>query len=666
MSQITVRQNPGILDPELLALGRHIAGEMILSAQKAAAHAEDPAAFPIPEDAALERLFLERFRAMPAERQKKAGARAVGLLRGPQDARTALVGSLADLDVSKATPVSELVRARPVPSLHMTAEKLGKAFGQGAAAPARVKIKPLRPRDATEWLELRLHHIKCVDETDGFLGSEAGSDEIHVGALLIDPIQRTTKPPIHDLGEFASDGAERLFSPPLVLGGWDLRVGFYWPRTCTALVYLSEIDEGGFPEWLAKVFDFAKSKAAAAVTSAIGAAIGGLIGAGIGALVGALVGWVIGELIGAIKTWWEDDVFEPGTLTVNVAAADATFAGQTTSPQFQFRYVGHGGEYVLTADVRMTTRPGDQPGPTNTTGPLDDFVTDLGGVACGLTVEPASPTKIRDPLTGQVTVLPAPAISIERPLVFAIGRTNQDMMFRDLSRPDGPWTSIGGAFRSGPAVALTDPRRPVVFGRGTDDALWHAWRDSNSAPWSAWHSLGGVLTSAPAATMSGPRLVVAVRGTDMAIHHKWYENGWSDWHSLGGVATSAPAIVQSGNRLVVFCRGTDGAIHHKWYEGGWSDWHSLGGFSTSAPAANVSPEGRLVVYCRGTDGAIHHKWYEGGWSDWHSLGGISHSAPAAMVGAEKQGIVFCRGTDSAIYERHYAGGWTPWASLGVP
>jgi hypothetical protein len=666
MSEFIVSQNPEILDPELLALARHISHEMILTAEKVAAHIAEPDAFPIPEDAELETLLLERLRSLSAERQRNAGAKALQFFRGPAQVRAALVGDLADLDVSKASPVSELVRARPAPSVRLTAQTLEQAFSRGPS-PAQVpRKKPIQPSNANEWLELRLHHVKCIDETDGFLGSEAGSDEINVGVVLMDAIQRTTKTPIYDLGSYASDGAERAYSPPLVLGGWDLRAGFYWPRTVTAVVYLCEVDNGGFPAWLQKVFEFAKSKVASAVTSAIGAAIGGLLGAGIGAVVGALVGWVVGELISALKTWWEDDVFPPATLTVNHVAENATFGGQTTSHQFPLHFQGHGGEYRLTADLRITARPAGQTSSGLTTGAIEDVVTDVGGIACGLTVEAASPTKIRNPLTGEVTATVTMAVSVERPLVFALGRGDGSMMFRDLSSSNTQWISLGGAFTSGPAVALTGPTRPVVFARGTDNAIWHAWRDSSGAPWSGWHSLGGVLTSAPAATMSLGRLVIAARGTDMAIYHKWHENGWSGWHSLGGVSTSAPALVRFDNRLFVFCRGVDGAIYHKWYTNTWSDWHSLGGVSTSAPAAMVDSEGRLVVYCRGIDGAIYHKWHGSGWSAWHSLGGVSHSAPAAMVGSNKQSIVFCRGTDGAIYERHWAGAWTPWAGLGVP
>ncbi len=659
MSQITVRHDLVITDPDIAALGRRIAGELILAAQKAAAHVADPAAFPIGADAPAEHIFLDRLRALPEAKRQRAGANAVNFLRGPAAVRAPRVGDLADVDVTGAQAVHEAVRARPMPAVRLTADKIRGGFAAGNPA-VKAKRRPVQPSDAGEWLELRLLNAVCIDETNGFLGSEAGSDNIDVAVIFMDAIQRTTKTPVHDLGSYGSDGAQMSPPGPRVLGGVDLRAGFYWPRTLTATVCLSERDNGGFPEWVMKVFEYAKSKATSAVATALGGIIGGILGAGIGALVGALVGWVIGELIGAIKEWWEDDTFEPANLTIEIPSADAQSSGQ-----FQIRYMGHGGEYLLTVEFRRTAAPANEPAPALVTGELEDRLTDLCGVAGCLTTEVARPRKIRSP-TGEITTLPVAQVPVETPLVFALGSADGTMMVKAIAGDTTPWISLGGAFHSGPAVVMTGPTRPVVFAVGTDDALYHKWRDSSSSPWSDWHSLGGTLTSSPAATMSGGRIVVAGRGADRALWHKWYDNGWSDWHSLGGEVTSSPAIVQAGNRLVVFCRGTDGAIWHKWHENGWSDWHSLGGKLSSGPAVMMSNEGRLVVYARGVDGAIWHKWYDNGWSDWHSLEGLSQSAPAAFMSRSKQGMVVCRGNDGAIYERHYANGWTPWASVGLP
>jgi hypothetical protein len=88
----------------------------------------------------------------------------------------------------------------------------------------------------------------------------------------------------------------------------------------------------------------------------------------------------------------------------------------------------------------------------------------------------------------------------------------------------------------------------------------------------------------------------------------------SDWESLGGVLSSGPDVCSwSEGRLDVFVRGTDNALHHKWFDGGWSDWESLGGILTSDPSAVSWGNGRIDVFVRGIDDALRHKWFDGAW-----------------------------------------------------
>ncbi|GAA3643480.1 hypothetical protein GCM10022236_52690 [Microlunatus ginsengisoli] len=110
----------------------------------------------------------------------------------------------------------------------------------------------------------------------------------------------------------------------------------------------------------------------------------------------------------------------------------------------------------------------------------------------------------------------------------------------------------------------------------------------------AWESLGGVLTSQPAVSSWAPRrLDVFVRGTDNALWHRWYDsNAWSGWESLGGDLASAPAAVSwTRGRIDVFARGSDNALKHVWYDGNWSAWESLGGAFTSGPRSAPGPQG---------------------------------------------------------------------------
>ena len=98
--------------------------------------------------------------------------------------------------------------------------------------------------------------------------------------------------------------------------------------------------------------------------------------------------------------------------------------------------------------------------------------------------------------------------------------------------------ALGGKLIGGPAIAvapagLLTPGTPlVVFGRGTDNALW--WRHMTLSGWTAWQSLGGIITSSPAAatamTNQFGQLNVFARGLDGAL---WYRvltaGGWQPW-----------------------------------------------------------------------------------------------------------------------------------------
>ncbi len=215
------------------------------------------------------------------------------------------------------------------------------------------------------------------------------------------------------------------------------------------------------------------------------------------------------------------------------------------------------------------------------------------------------------------------------------------------------WETLGGTLTSAPAVSSWGSGRLDTFVRGTDSALHHKWYQNG---WSGWESLGGVLTSEPAAvSWSNGRIDVFVRGTDSALWHKWYQNGWSGWESLGGTITSSPAAVSwSQGRIDVFAAGTNSSLYHKWYQNGWSGWESLGGVLTSSPSVSSWAPGRLDVFVAGTDSAMWHKWYQNGWSGWERLGGVLTTAPAAVSWGPNRIDTFVGGTDSAMWHKWWA------------
>lgn len=230
-----------------------------------------------------------------------------------------------------------------------------------------------------------------------------------------------------------------------------------------------------------------------------------------------------------------------------------------------------------------------------------------------------------------------------------------------------PWELLGGTLTSSPAATSSGLGRLDVFGRGTDNALWHKWRTSS---WSDWEFQGGSLTSEPAVVAWAPnRLDLFVRGPDNALWHKWWDGrSWSGWEYQGGALTSGPAVSSwASNRLDVFVRGTDNALWHKSWDGSsWSGWEPQQGILTSSPGAVSWTNNRIDVFVRGTDNALWHKWWDGnGWSGWERQDGSLSSAPAASSKGSNRLDLFVRWNDNALWRKSWNGSsWSNWTSVG--
>ena len=193
------------------------------------------------------------------------------------------------------------------------------------------------------------------------------------------------------------------------------------------------------------------------------------------------------------------------------------------------------------------------------------------------------------------------------------------------------WESLGGILTSPPhAVMFGELNDTVlVFGRGTDHALWT--RKSVSGSWQDWETLGHTLSSPPyAVTWRSETFAVFALGTDSAI---WYTMG-SDWHPLPGAFSSAPYAVTTFNHIHVFAADAQSALKHcSWDGNSWSSWELLGGILMSSPTANSFQNNELLnVYAIGTDSAIWRRRLVGSsWTDWDSLGSPFISPPSTVA-----------------------------------
>lgn len=263
----------GIPSAKVKAIAERVALEFQLAADKVAAHHAEPGKYPLPSDAkSTEQLLARRFRTLPEAQQKQAADRISVELRGGA-ARTKRLGDLAKVDLKSPSGIDEQVRKTPLPArMKFPVDELQRmsdalvgpmttATQETAAAAAFPELRNL---------ELRIHRVKCVDET-----SEIGKDEIDLGGTSVDEDGDTKKISAFRVRSF-STGTVQTYSPPRRFTHFSLteqsKVTF--PKTYFVTLVVAEVDWGGLADFLNELLDKVKAKVAAALAAAIGGAIG--------------------------------------------------------------------------------------------------------------------------------------------------------------------------------------------------------------------------------------------------------------------------------------------------------------------------------------------------------------------------------------------------------
>lgn len=362
----TNSQAPKVTDPKLLKVISRVAREMELSIEKVAANHAQPKEFPLPANPdATERLLAARFKALPQELKTKAGATAMGRINAPAAARQQQLGDLAQVNLKAGVAIGEQVRALPLPGdMKLTGADLTRisranvavvstagvaVAGAGSILPGT--IGPVLPKLTK--LEMRIHRVRCVDETGGF-AERFGNDEIDLGGIGVDETGDTHAIAKFRAGSNFDDGEQVNFSPPRSFTTFDLTEGTAFPKSYFATLVLSESDPGGgLPTFVNQLVQKVKDKVKAAVLAAAGGIIG-TSGGPIGVAIGIAIGAVLDKVFALLARIWADDIFPPVTASVNIASLTARWpGGKTDSPESIATFKGHGGHYEVTYDWRM-------------------------------------------------------------------------------------------------------------------------------------------------------------------------------------------------------------------------------------------------------------------------------------------------------------------------
>ena len=332
-------------DVKVRALAKRVLHEFLVASEKAVASHAEPGIFLIaPEPDSAEQIFRRRFDSFAADKRTAASVRVMALAKAPLAERKRYFGDMASLDLRSPLPIATQARALALPA----SMKFPKSHLMTLGPPMPIIVSGANKK-VTDRLELRIHKVRCVDETNPEF---FGNDEIGLGGVGIDETGDVAKIAEFRVGNNFDDSEEKVYSPPMRFVAFNLNEGGdHFPKSCFATFCMAEKDHGdGLNQLLGTLVTKIKER----LVEVLGAAIGGVIGSLGGpltAVVGAAVGWIIGKVYEWLKGWWNDDIFPPQTVSVTIGSLTHRWPGGTTdSPEGVVRFVAHGGTYELTYD----------------------------------------------------------------------------------------------------------------------------------------------------------------------------------------------------------------------------------------------------------------------------------------------------------------------------
>ena len=344
MAEMLLRQLvPDDLEPDLVAIALPIYRQWEAAALRVAANHRAPQMFALPTSGdSPEAILAERFHVLVKARPEVANAvSTVAMERLSSPGTHRRLSRVVNLDFASNRSVVDLAMAGAAPPV--TPEGLLRLVDRHYAQIGMQRTSRGAPSPVGK-VRLELLRVVCVDETDGFLGSEAGDDEIHLFGETVDESGNTDRFKPFKVGDF-SDNDREDFEPPKRLFTWDVGGGNNYPKHYFAEMFLVEKDQGTLDANAEKIFrafaDAVKVKVAELLVKG-GTTIGGPLGAAAGALAGWLVAWLMGKLVNFLIKAWNDDIFVPRQLEFVIPDATAQLVEQS-----KVIHITGPGEYAL-------------------------------------------------------------------------------------------------------------------------------------------------------------------------------------------------------------------------------------------------------------------------------------------------------------------------------
>lgn len=197
-------------------------------------------------------------------------------------------------------------------------------------------------------LLLQLDRVYCRDETGGKYVERAGNDEISLAGVGIDATGKTVMLSPFTVYNNFDDRETKKFSPVKTILTLNVPDGGTFPKTCIGVLFLAEIDQGGFKDFVKKAYTKITEEVTAKKPQGM-ERNPSLAGISVGTIWAVVKPIVINYIKGLIEAGIRDDVFPPQEVSLEIASADFYWGdGTKLSPEVTVEFRGHDGVYNLT------------------------------------------------------------------------------------------------------------------------------------------------------------------------------------------------------------------------------------------------------------------------------------------------------------------------------
>lgn len=201
-------------------------------------------------------------------------------------------------------------------------------------------------------LKLRIHSVKCVDETGGKYAEKFGNDEIYLGGFTLDAEGNPVKIPNFSVYPDFDDGDIKNFNPPRVFATFNLNGSNSWPKNFGVGFLLFEKDGGGMDNALENAFQKFKKEVDAKRISARTTGQESFIpwGTIFSVVIPIVVKYLKDKLASAIS----DDAFPLESAIISIPNANYKWNGSMVSPLNKIEFRGNDGIYYLFYDWELS------------------------------------------------------------------------------------------------------------------------------------------------------------------------------------------------------------------------------------------------------------------------------------------------------------------------